>query len=556
MKTAVRIGDILVSRGFLTEHQVEEALALQKQDKSKRLGEILIANGYISEGQLLTALSQRLTLPIVDLTTEKIDLSVVGMVPKSISKRYHMIAYAMDERFITLAVNDPLDMYGIEDVKSFFDRPCQLVLAKLDAISACIHKSYSEVQAQNAFKSVAVEQTATAQVENEVEVDPSLAPIVNLVNSVIMKGYAEGASDIHFEPFEKQLKVRLRIDGQLLEYMKLEISLAISIATRIKIISGLDIAERRIPQDGNFKITLNGSGVGIRVSIIPTAYGEKIVLRFLSREVALDNANQYGMNEDNYRKICRVLHNPHGMIYITGPTGSGKTTTLYMMLERLAKQAINVSTIEDPIERNLADINQVQVNTRAGLTFESGLRSMLRQDPDVILIGETRDAETAQIAVSAAITGHLVLSTLHTNDAVSSIVRLENMGVASYLVANSLVGVVAQRLVKKVCPFCKETYEPTPTDSHVLPGVTQLTRGKGCNACNFSGYKGRIAVHEILEVDQTVRDLVAKEVPTQEIYDYVQKTQNMRFIRDDIADLVANGVTTMEEYLKHCSVHY
>lgn len=554
LKQNVRIGDVLISRGFLTDEQLGSALQVQKADNSKRLGEVLIAMGYITEDQLLIALADRLSLPIVDLNTEKIDLSVVSIVPKALCTRYRMVAIARTDSYITLAVNDPLDFYGIEDVKSFFDRQCELVLCKQDTITATIQRAYSEIEAQNAMNVIQSSVSVVEEITDDVAVDPSLAPIVNLVNSVIIKGFLEGASDIHFEPFEKQTKVRIRVDGLLVDYMQLESHLNVSIVTRIKILAELDIAERRIPQDGNFKLNIHGERVGIRVSTIPTTYGEKIVLRFLSRDISMDHSEHYGMNDAHYEKICRILQNPHGMIYITGPTGSGKTTTLYMMVERLARQPINVSTIEDPVERRLDNINQVQVNPRAGLTFESGLRSMLRQDPDVILVGETRDNETAQIAISAAITGHLVLSTLHTNDAVSSIIRLQNMDVPAYLVANSLVGVVAQRLVKKVCPFCRTEYVATEDDQRLIPAATKLVRGRGCNACNHTGYKGRIAVHEILELDTTVRNMVAQEVPSHEIYDYVRNVQKMTFIRDDIESLVLDGVTTMDEYKRNCSM--
>lgn len=551
MKTNVRIGDVLVELGYLTPQQIEFALGAQKQDPSKRLGEILLQEGFITEDQLLSALAERLALQVLDLTQQEINLTVAATIPRALATRYHVIAIAVNDNTVTLAVNDPLDFYGIEDVKSFFDKQCELVLCKRAEIDETIRRAYSEIEARTAADSVKV----TAQEQEDEEdlsiANPSLAPIVNLVNSIIAKGYLEGASDIHFEPFEKQICVRLRVDGQLLGYMELDTGLTVSIATRIKILAGLDIAERRAPQDGNFKMVLGGNDIGVRVSVMPTPYGEKIVLRFLSRDIAMDHSDQYGMNRYNYDKARRILQNPHGMVYITGPTGSGKTTTLYMMVEDLGKEPINVSTIEDPIERKLKGITQVQVNPRAGLTFESGLRSMLRQDPDVILVGETRDSETAQIAVSAAITGHLVLSTLHTNDAISTIVRLQNMGVPSYLVANSLVGVVAQRLVKKVCPFCKEEYTPTDEEKKLLPDVTRLVRGKGCKACNQSGYKGRIAVHEVLEIDQQIREMIANEVPTGEIYRYVRDHQLMRSLQQDIAMLVADGVTTVEELRRH-----
>ncbi len=336
-------------------------------------------------------------------------------------------------------------------------------------------------------------------------------------------------------------------------YGMLDAELAPQISTRIKILSELDIAEKRIPQDGNFTISIDDKEIGIRVSVLPTVFGEKLVLRFLAQTAKLDNAEHYGMNERNYQMMARILKNPHGIIYITGPTGSGKTTTLYMMLQMLGEGPINISTIEDPVERNLEGICQVQVNTKAGMTFSAGLRSLLRQDPDVILVGETRDTETAEIAVSAAITGHLVFSTLHTNDAVSSVVRLTDMGIKPYLIANSVVGIVAQRLIKKICPMCKESYIPTEEEKEIMGGAEVLYRGKGCNACNNLGFKGRIGVHEILELDKDVRNMIAKDLPSEELYNKVRELGRMMFIKDNVYQLVLDGVTTIEEYNKHAA---
>lgn len=554
LKTDVRIGDVLLSSGDITNAQLDIALEVQKKDKSKRIGEILLEQKFITEDQLLIALSKRMDLKVVNLTMEDIDNKAVEQVPKALSMKYLIIAIEMNENFVTLAVNDPLNFYAIEDIKSFYNQQCELVLCKKSAIQGAIKRAYSEIEARKAAKAVTGLTPEIEEAINDFEVNSDQAPIVNLVNSVVMKGYLEGASDIHFEPYEKKMNVRLRIDGQLLQYMELESQLNVSVSTRIKILSGLDIAERRLPQDGNFKMLIAGVTIGVRVSTIPTAYGEKLVLRFLSRDVEMDHADAYGMDAENYGKICNIMKNPHGMVYITGPTGSGKTTTLYMMVETLAKNPINVSTIEDPIERNLANVTQVQVNNRAGLTFGSGLRSMLRQDPDVLLVGETRDTETAQIAVSAAITGHLVLSTLHTNDAISTIVRLQNMGVPSYLIANSLIGVVAQRLVKKVCPFCREEYTPDEAEQLLIPEAKTLFRGRGCNACNHSGYKGRIGVHEILEIDKEIRSMITNEVPTDHIYAYVEEKGDMKTLQENVRELVISGTTTIEEYMRHASI--
>ncbi|MDO4572937.1 MAG: GspE/PulE family protein, partial [Clostridia bacterium] len=375
--------------------------------------------------------------------------------------------------------------------------------------------------------------------------------VVQVLNSLLVRAHSIGASDIHIEPFETHVSVRMRVDGVITDYVTLSPSIHTSLVARVKILSNLDIAERRLPQDGHFKINLSGMEMNARVSIIPTVYGEKTVIRFLSMQARVDHAEFYGMTEGNYEKFRRMLDSPHGIVYITGPTGSGKTTTLYMVLEQLAKRHVNISTIEDPVERNLPRVNQVQVNNVSGLSFERGLRSLLRQDPDIIMVGETRDAETAQISVRAAITGHLVFSTLHTNDAISSVVRLRDMGVPAYLVGNSLVGLVAQRLMRKVCQNCAYEYTPDESERAILGGGTErLVRGRGCHQCNNTGYRGRIAVHEVVLFDKAVRRMVINEAPVEDIENYVREHQDFRTLRDGALELVKNGVSTLEEFQK------
>ena len=552
----LKLGDMLVSCGYITNSQVDMAIVQQSKDKTKRLGEILMDLEFIKEEQLLEALSQSLELQTIDIRTYKCDISAVELVPKSISMKYNIIAIANQNARVTLALNDPLDFYAIEDVKSLINVQCVLVLSKKQDIKDAINKFYSQIDAKKAVNVAnrTVDFSKNQRIEN-LEADNTQAPIVNLINSIILKAHSDGASDIHFEPFEKEIKVRLRIDGQLIEYLSLESNLTDQIATRIKIISELNIAEHRLPQDGHFKTKIDENDIGIRVSTLPTVFGEKLVLRFLAQSIKMDFSESYGMSPDNYEKISKILNVPHGIIYITGPTGSGKTTTLYMMIERMRNRNLNITTIEDPVERNLEGVNQVQINSAAGLTFESGLRAMLRQDPDVILVGETRDKETATIAVSAAITGHVVLSTLHTNDAISSIVRLGDMGIESFLLANSLVGVVAQRLIRKICLDCKEEYIPTEFEKRMIPDATTLYRGRGCHSCNQSGYRGRIGVHEVLAIDKVIRGFITTQANTDTIYDYVRKENKLTFISDNILKLVLEGTTTMEEYMKQISFH-
>lgn len=551
----IKIGEVLKQQGFLTEEQLSEALAIQKTVKNKRLGEILLENNYITEDQLILALSKRLGLEIIDFIKIKIDLSAVELIPKALAFKYRIIAANIENGRVILVVNDPLDFYGIEDVKSLINMPTEIKIGKRDDIMKALNKYYAEIDSQKAA-SIA-NKTMDGRIEtgtSDLEVDEDFGPIVNLINSIIIKGFNDGASDIHIDPFEKTILIRYRIDGLLIDNMNIDINLNQNLSARIKIMAGLDIAESRIPQDGHFKIKIDGREINIRVSTMPTVFGETIVLRFLTQLVKIDYSSSFGMNDYNYKKISRILRKPHGIVLITGPTGSGKTTTLYMLIESMVKKPINICTIEDPVEKNLEKVNQVQVNPKAGLTFESGLRSMLRQDPDVILVGEIRDGKTAEIAVTAAVTGHLVFSTLHTNDAISTITRLLDLDIQHYMIANSVVGIVAQRLIKKICPYCKEEYEPDEEASEIIPEATTLYRGKGCHNCDYTGYKGRIAVHEILEVDATVRGMISRKEPVENIYDYATANNKIIYIRDSVKEKVLEGTTSLDELVEHISI--
>lgn len=548
----IPIGEVLKEYGYITDDQLQEALAAQKQDRSKRLGAILIALGYVTEQQLMDALGKRLNLKILTLETFHVDGQAVEKLPKQIALKYTAIAVSQESGRLLVAINDPLDFYAVEDIRLIANMPVDICIASKQSILAAIDFYYSEIDARVAASKANIaadEEVADLAAQIEVREDDQ-TPVVRLLNSLLVKGYNAGASDIHIEPFEEKLSVRMRIDGMLIDYITLAPNLHPSLLARTKILSGLNIAEKRMPQDGHFKATIEGIEMNIRVSVIPTIYGEKAVLRFLTTNVTIDHEGQFGMDEDHYRKVIEMLQNPHGIIYLTGPTGSGKTTTLYMALAYLAKKQVNISTIEDPVERNLVRVNQMQVNNAAGLTFESGLRALLRQDPDIIMVGETRDNETASISVRAAITGHLVLSTLHTNDAISTIVRLHDMGVEPYLLANSLAGIVAQRLVRKICPNCKKAYTPDAQERLLCGDVDTLYRGEGCHMCNNTGYRGRIAIHEVVAVDREIRTMIARRDPIEAIYRYAAQTLRYRTLRDRMNELVQQGVTTTEELLK------
>ena len=547
----VRIGDVLLEYGYITQKQLEEALDYQKQNKGKRIGAVLIELGAITERQVLQALAQRLHLKLIDISTVTINIEAVGLIPQQLAEKYDMLAIDREDNVLTVAVNDPMNLYAIEDIRQLTGLQLQLLLTESKPLERAIRYYYSEVSARKAAHKAnrSVEETIT-QIEVE-EGDDDDTPIVNLLNSLISRAYETNTSDIHIEPFEKQTIVRMRIDGVLVEYVTLQKSLHHSLIARIKIIADLDIAEKRIPQDGHFRTNIEGNLINIRVSVIPTVFGEKAVLRLLASNSVIEHEHSYGMNEETYEKFSQMLKSPNGIIYLTGPTGSGKSTTLYMVLEELSKRKVNISTIEDPVEKNVPRINQMQVNNVAGLTFETGLRALLRQDPDIIMVGETRDTQTATISVRAAITGHLVFSTLHTNDACSSIIRLSDMGLERYMIASSLVGVVAQRLMRKICPECATEVEMTQEEEQFVGHkIPKVMKAKGCPACNYTGYKGRIAIHEILNIDRTVREMILDGATVEELKDYAVSNQGMKTLKESGIELVEKKITTMEELLK------
>ncbi|MCL1819032.1 MAG: Flp pilus assembly complex ATPase component TadA [Oscillospiraceae bacterium] len=552
----LRLGDLLVEDEIITQQQLETALAVQKADPDKRrLGEVLIETGILSEDTMKTALSKHLNQRYAAISDIPINVDAVGLIPKAVATKYCLISAYESNGVLTVLVDDPLDFYALEDVKLIVSMALDVVICKKEDIVKAIYYWYSEIETKQAAQSANLSTAGAAGALAYTDLSESAddTPVVTLVNSTLFKAHNSGASDIHIEPFDQYTMIRIRIDGQIVEYLQLSQGLHNSIVARIKILANLDIAEKRAPQDGHFRSKLQGVDLNVRVSTIPTIYGEKIVMRFLSQSAQMDNAGTFGMEPDDYEKMINILRVPHGLIYVTGPTGSGKTTTLYMVLEMLSKKMVNIATIEDPVEKNLERINQTQINPAAGVTFESGLRSILRQDPDIIMIGETRDNETAVISVRSALTGHLVLSTLHTNDAVSAVVRLSDMGVESYLLANSLVGVVAQRLVKKICAFCKERYYPSESELFALPEEARnspMYRGKGCHNCNNTGYKGRLAIHEILTIDNEIREMISKKAPTEDIYEYCRTSGKMKALRASLAKLVANGTTSLEELFK------
>ena len=549
---AIRIGDVLKEFGYVTDDQIGEAIAYQKEHKGVLLGGALIELGFINERQMLDALGRRLDHEVVNVGDLTVDIKSVEKIPKALAEKYCMMPYAEDEHSLYLIVNDPLNFYGIEDIRQITGAHLVIKLCEKAQLENAIQYYYSEVSARKAADKAAKSSSFTEEiVEVNVEDGDDDTPIINLLNSLIIRAYNSNVSDVHIEPFETYTSVRMRMDGVITDVMQLQKSIHNSLIARIKILGDLDIAERRIPQDGHFRTSIEGTSLNIRVSVIPTVFGEKAVLRLLASAATIDNSGTFGMKQKNYELVSKMLQSPNGIIYVTGPTGSGKSTTLYMILEALSKREVNISTIEDPVEKNVGKLNQMQVNNTAGLTFEVGLRALLRQDPDIIMVGETRDNETAAISVRAAITGHLVLSTLHTNDAASSVVRLADMGSEPYLLGNSLVGIIAQRLVRKVCPFCSK-WEPMTDREAGIAGKTfpQVKHKVGCAQCNNTGYKGRISIHEILPIDKPIREMISNGSTAEAIKEYGRKELGMLTLKESALELVEEGLTTVDELVK------
>ncbi|MCQ2495437.1 MAG: Flp pilus assembly complex ATPase component TadA [Lachnospiraceae bacterium] len=544
----IRIGDLLLERGYATDEQIAQAVAYQKENKGVRMGDALIRLGFITELQMLQALADKMGYRLVNVSELNVDINAVEKIPKNLAENYCMLGYASDGMTYSLLVNDPMNFYGIEDIRQIVGMELEIALCEKSSLESAISYYYSEVSAKEAASRAAVNSNYQEVVELDLQNTDDDTPIINLFNSLIIRAYNSNVSDIHIEPYEHETHVRMRMDGVIMDFMVLQKSIHNSLIARIKILSDLDIAERRIPQDGHFRTNIEGQNLNVRVSVIPTVFGEKAVLRLLASASTIDYSASFGMNQQNYELVSNMLRSPNGIIYVTGPTGSGKSTTLYMILAELSKRSVNICTIEDPVEKNLPKLNQMQVNNQAGLTFEIGLRALLRQDPDIIMVGETRDKETASISVRAAITGHLVLSTLHTNDAASSVIRLVDMGVESYMIAGSLVGVIAQRLVRKVCPACAEWGEMTD-EEEILVGrrLPRVMHVKGCPKCSNTGYRGRIAIHEVLPINKQIREMVTGGATTEQLKDYAVEVLGMRTLKQEAISLVEQGITTVEE---------
>ncbi len=548
----MRIGDYLVLKELITEEQLMKVLQAQKDSNgTKRFGEVLIELGFLSEIKFAQALSSKLKVPFVDLSNMKIDEEAASKIPEALAKKHTVIGINIQGKRLTVATDDPINFNILEDIKISTGMDTIPVFATKTAINKAIGKIYQKQSVDSVIENVAQHSTETKEDDASKERVES-APIVKLATTIVENGFRAEATDIHIEPFKKYTRIRIRVNGDLVELMNVSNVVHNSLATRLKLVSGMNIAEKRIPQDGRFTQVVDGVTLDVRVSSIPTVNGEKIVIRILSSgSIALRKITDLGMTDYNYGMFEKMLKCPHGVILVTGPTGSGKTTTLYAALGEIAKPNVNVITVEDPVEKNIDGINQVQVNTKAGMTFAAALRSILRQDPDIVMIGEMRDTETAEIGVRAAITGHLVLSTLHTNDAASTITRLVDMGVPSYMVASSLIGVVAQRLVKVLCPKCRKSRMSTAEENHLmgLDHSIEIYEACGCSECNNSGYKGRTAIHEIIHCTPEISELIVNDANKEQL-ERAAKAHGTKLLRDNVSVLVQQGKTTIDELVR------
>lgn len=554
-KRKIKLGDLLVETGAITQEQLERALKKQKKTNLK-LGETLVDEGIISEDDIAVALSRQLNLEIVDLQTTNIDPKVATLVPVSILKKYTMIPFAYSEdnmNILRVAMENPLDTYAQEDISIITNYQVEPVVATTRSIMLAIDKYHGQADVKSALKRYAQEKNLEVEEDEQEEEDINSSPIVKLVKEMIDLAVRQRASDIHIEPMEEYIRVRYRIDGVMQKREKYNISVLSAIIARIKIIGGMDISEKRKPQDGRITQVVDHVEYDIRVSILPTVFGEKVVMRLTAKMALTRDKSQLGLKPFELEQFNHIISNPHGILLVTGPTGSGKSTTLYTALSELNTSDVNIITVEDPVEANIDGINQVQVNPKAELTFASALRSILRQDPDIIMIGEIRDQETAEIAVQASITGHLVVSTLHTNSAASTITRLENMGVAPYLIADSVIGVIAQRLVRRLCSECKEEREATEEEKIFMNQDVDkkviIYEPCGCAKCDNTGYKGRIGVYEIMTMSPGLKKMVANHEGAERLNEKAIE-EGMRTLRMSGSEYVLDGTTSYSELLK------
>lgn len=549
-----RLGEILIDSGAINQKQLEHALNEQKSS-GKRLGETLVTLGYLTEKQILSTLEQQLGIKYVNLSEEKIEREAIAAVPLFLAERYNVVPVRKEDTRLYLAMSDPTNFYAIDDVRMVSGLEVWPLLAETKDISLAINNNYGvQGRVESAVSKLKEDDAGKTSVQ-DVEDKIDNAPIISIVNSLIQQAVRDRASDIHIEPQEDNLRVRFRVDGVMREIISFPKNTHAPILSRIKIMGDMDIAEKRLPQDGRINIQEKGRQIDIRVSTLPTILGEKVVMRILDKSAMTIALDELGFSERNFELYKDMITKSYGCVLVTGPTGSGKSTTLYSTLMHVNAPTKNIITVEDPVEYRIGGVNQVAVNNKAGLTFASGLRTILRQDPNIIMVGEVRDKETAEITINAALTGHLVFSTLHTNDSAGAITRLLDMGVEPFLVVSSVRGVIAQRLVRLICPHCKMEYTPEPySDERLYLGIgrdepVKLWKGEGCSRCNFTGYTGRMAIHEVLPIHEEMKAMIMNHVADNLVFEAGRK-YGTTSMKEDGIEKVMQGKTTVSELLR------
>jgi len=555
-----RLGDLLVREGLITREQLQQALE-QQQGSGQRLGYVLVKSGMVQEIEITKMLARQFRVPAVDLSRFEVDPKIIKLIPSDVAVRQYVLPLKREGRTLTVAMADPTNVTVIEDLKFITRFDIFPVIAGEYTLRTAIERYYeaTDAQLESLLKDIEAEEDLEVIEEDEDEEGPTQiaddAPVVKLINGILTDAVKRGASDIHIEPFEKEIRVRYRIDGALLEVMKPPFKLRAALTSRIKIMSALNIAERRVPQDGRIKLKMGSRVIDFRVSTLPVIFGEKIVLRILDRGNLTLDLQKFGFEPQAEEDLMRAILNPYGMVLVTGPTGSGKTTTLYSALSRINTIEVNIMTAEDPVEYNIHGINQVLVRTAIGMTFAAALRAFLRQDPNIIMVGEIRDLETGSIAIKASLTGHLVLSTLHTNDAPSTVTRMVDMGIEPFNVASAVNLIVAQRLVRRICSECKSEHKYSPEELASLgvseEGAAGITfyKGEGCDACQNTGYKGRQGIYEVMSLSPELRRQILRAASTAELQEQAVK-EGMLTLRMDGMQKVRKGITTLEEVVK------
>ncbi len=553
-----RIGELLMEFEYINREQFEEALEKQQEDSEKRIGELLVELGYINEQQLVEALEYQLGIPHANLNEYYLDPDLAHHIPENIARRHLAVPIEVEDEILKVAMFDPTDLIAIDDIERVSEYNVKPMIASRKQINNALEWIYSDDTID--ISKVLEEFEGDGEQDDDYAEDNlremvEEAPIVRLANTIISRAYQQGASDIHIEPEEEYTRIRYRVDGVLHEEMTAPKSSHRALVSRFKIIADLDITEHRVPQDGKIKMRVKNSKIDMRVSTLPTVNGEKVVVRILSRDTSLLDLDNLGFSQDNLVQLRKLINKPHGILLLTGPTGSGKSTTLFASINEINNPTVNVTTIEDPVEYQLEGVYQVQAKPKAGLTFSRTLRSILRQDPDIVMVGEMRDEETAEIAVRAALTGHLVFSTLHTNDAVSSVTRLVDMGLPPYLVASSVIGVVAQRLVRKLCPDCKEKTELTEEEIEFLEidrkthRLDEVYEAVGCKRCGDTGYKGRLALQELFEIDSKMKEMITQQV-SEEKLKKAARQKGMNTLKEDGVRKLKEGKTDVDELMR------